>query len=239
MSLIHHRVLVIGGSSGMGHATARAAADAGAEVVITATSPERLTAALADLPAGCSGQVTNLREEASVAALLDQVGTLDHLVITAGDAVAPSPLSTTPLADLRALLEVRFWGAVAAVQHAAPRLSAGGSITLTSGTIGVRPTPGSAVAAAGASAIEGLTRGLAVELAPVRVNAVRPGVVRTPMWDGVAEEQREAMFTMLAGRTLTGSIGTPEQVAAAHLHLMENEFITGTVVALDGGALLV
>ncbi len=239
MSLTHHRVLVIGGSSGMGRATARAAVDAGAEVVITATSAERLAAALAELPAACAGHVADLREESSVAALLDRVGTLDHLVITAGDAVAPSPLTTTPLADLRALLEVRFWGAITAVQQAATQLSAGGSITLTSGTIGVRPMPGSAVAAAGASAIEGLTRGLAVELAPIRVNAVRPGVVRTPMWDGLPEEQREAMFTMLAGRTLTGSIGTAEQVAAAHLHLMENEFITGSVVTLDGGALLV
>jgi NAD(P)-dependent dehydrogenase (short-subunit alcohol dehydrogenase family) len=108
-------------------------------------------------------------------------------------------------------------------------------IVLTSGTIGVRPTPGSALAAAGAGAIEGLARGLAVELAPIRVNAVRPGAVRTPMWDGIPEPQRAALFTALAGRMLTDAIGEAQQIAATHLYLMENRFVTGTVLTIDGG----
>ena len=84
----------------------------------------------------------------------------------------------------------------------------------------------------------GLTRGLAVELAPIRVNAVRPGVIRTPMWDQIPEPQREALFTTLAGRTLTRTIGEPDQIAATHLFLMENRFVTGTVLTVDGGSVL-
>ncbi|WP_263731055.1 SDR family oxidoreductase [Cellulomonas sp. SG140] len=238
MSLTDHRVLVIGGSSGMGLATARAAAQAGAAVTITSTAAGHLDVALAALPDGCAGEVLDLRDEDALAHLFDHVGELHHLVITAGDAVRPSPLAGTPLHELRPLLDVRFWGAVAAVQHALPHLAAGASITLTSGTIAERPAPGSGVMAAGAAAIEGLTRGLAVELAPVRVNAVRPGVVRTPMWDAVPEQQRTAVFEALASRTLVGAVGTAEQIAAAHVYLMENDFVTGTVLTLDGGALL-
>jgi NAD(P)-dependent dehydrogenase (short-subunit alcohol dehydrogenase family) len=148
------------------------------------------------------------------------------------------PLKDLTLDEARQLFEVRFWGVVAAVKHAAPRIRPGGSIVLTSGMIGVRPTPGSALVASGVAAIEGLTRGLAVELAPIRVNAVRPGVIRTPMWDRVPEPQRETLFTALAERTLTKTIGAADQIAAAHLYLMENRFVTGTVLTVDGGSML-
>jgi len=238
MSLAAHRVVVIGGASGMGLATARQAASAGASVTITSTDPGRLSAALASLPDGVDGVVVDLREPATVATLVEHTGVIDHLVITAGDAVAPSPVRTTPVDALRGLFEVRFWGAVTAVQHAAAHLAPRGSITLTSGTIGVRPGPGSAVASAGAAAIEGLVRGLAVELAPVRVNGVRPGVVRTPMWDAIPGPQRDALFDTLAARTLTGAVGTAEQIAAGHLYLMDNDFVTGTILTVDGGALV-
>jgi NAD(P)-dependent dehydrogenase (short-subunit alcohol dehydrogenase family) len=94
------------------------------------------------------------------------------------------------------------------------------------------------VGASGAGAIEGLTRGLAVELAPIRVNAVRPGVIRTPRWNRIPEPQREALFTTLAERTLTKTVGEPGQIAATHLYLMENSFVTGTVLTVDGGSIL-
>ncbi len=124
------------------------------------------------------------------------------------------------------------------IKHAAPRIRPGGSIGLTTGTVGQRPVPGAALAAAGAGAAEGLVRGLAVELAPVRVNAVRAGAFRTPLWDGVPEPQREALLARLAQRTLTGTIGEPEQIAAAHIYLMHNQYVTGTVQTVDGGLLL-
>jgi NAD(P)-dependent dehydrogenase (short-subunit alcohol dehydrogenase family) len=243
VALTSQRVVIVGGSSGMGLATARAAAAAGAAVTIASSDRGRLDTALAGLPGGCDGAVVDTRSEADVAALFARAGDLDHLVYTAADALAADALGLRPLEDLpldeaRQLFEVRFWGAVAAVKHAAPRIRPGGSIVLTSGTIGVRPTPGAALAASGVAAIEGLTRGLAVELAPVRVNAVRPGVIRTPMWDRMPQPQREALFTALARRSLTNAIGEADQVAATHLYLMENRFVTGTVLTVDGGFIL-
>lgn len=238
MALTGHRVVVIGGSSGMGLATARAAARAGASVTIASSDKGRLDAALAELPDGCAGVVADTTDENAVAALFQQVGRLDHLVYTAGDAVAPHPVAELPLAEARRRLDVRFWGSVAAVKHAIPYLSPTGSISVTSGTVGVRPVPGFALGAAGVGAIEGLARGLAVELAPIRVNVVRAGAIRTPMWDRVPETQRATMFAALAKRTLTGAIGEAEQIAATHLYLMENEFVTGTVITVDGGSVL-
>ncbi len=238
MTLTNHHVLVIGGSSGMGLATARRAAEQNAAVTITSTNADRLSAALKQLPAGTEGAVVDLTDGDSIARLFGDIDQLDHLVITAGDPVGPMPVASTAIPQLRTLLEVRFWGAVAAVQHAVPLISEGGSITLTSGTIAVRPGYGGSIASAGAAAVEGLVRGLAAELAPIRVNAVRPGAVWTPMWDMVPEDQREAALQNMASRSLTGTLGTPDEIAAAHLFLMENGFITGTVLTIDGGALL-
>jgi NAD(P)-dependent dehydrogenase (short-subunit alcohol dehydrogenase family) len=238
MTLSGQRIVVIGGSSGMGLAAARAAAAAGASVTIASRDRERLRSALAELPEACDGAVVDTRDEADVAALFDRVGELDHLVYTAGDSVRPQPLADVPLDTARDLFEVRFWGAVAAVKHAAPRIRPGGSVVLTSGTVAVRPAPGTALAAGAAAATEGLTRGLAAELAPIRVNAVRAGAFRTPLWDVVPEQGREQLFAALADRTLTKSIGEADQAAAAHLYLMENSYVTGTVLTVDGGLLV-
>ncbi|PKV93818.1 NAD(P)-dependent dehydrogenase (short-subunit alcohol dehydrogenase family) [Amycolatopsis echigonensis] len=238
MSLVDQRVVVIGGSSGMGLATAWAAAAAGASVTIASSGKERLDAALAELPDTCEGFVTDVRDDANVAALFEHVGELDHLVYTAGDALDQRPLAELPLDVARSLFDVRFWGVVAAAKHAAPRIRPGGSIVLTSGIIGVRPTPGAALAASSVGAIEGLARGLAVDLAPVRVNTVRPGPVHTPMWDGLPQPQLDAMVAAFTERTLTKAIGEADQVAATNLYLMENRFVTGAVITVDGGFVL-
>jgi NAD(P)-dependent dehydrogenase (short-subunit alcohol dehydrogenase family) len=238
MTLDGDKIVVIGGSSGMGLATARAAALDGAEVTIASSRQERVDAALSELPDGCAGAALDVRNETQVAGFFEHVGELDHLAFTAGDAFTPRPLADLSLNDAHATLDVRFWGAVTVIKHAAPRIRPGGSIALTTGTVGQRPVPGAALAGAGAGALEGLVRGLAVELAPVRVNAVRAGAVRTPLWDGVPEAQRESLFARLAQGTLTGTIGEPEQIAAAHLYLMHNQYVTGTVQTVDGGLLL-
>jgi NAD(P)-dependent dehydrogenase (short-subunit alcohol dehydrogenase family) len=235
VNLANQQIVIIGGSSGMGLATARAAAAAGAAVTIASSDQGRLDTALAGLPDRCDGYVADTRREADVAALFAKVGELDHLVYTANGAPGQRPLRDLSLEEARQAFEVSFWGAVAAVKHAAPHIRPNGSVVLTSGTIGVRPTPGSTIAASSAGALESLMRGLAVELAPVRVNAVRPGVIRTPMWDQIPPPQREALFTTLAERTLTKTIGETDDIAATHLYLMENRFVTGTVLTIDGG----
>src|SRR6201996_4296887 len=134
MDLEGKHVAIIGGSSGMGLATAAGAAAAGAKVTIGSSDQSRLDAAPAPLPGGCGGGVNDARREASVAQAFARIGELDHLVYTAGDSVVPRPLGEVPLDEARRLFDVRFWGAVTAVKHAGPRIRAGGSIVLTSGT---------------------------------------------------------------------------------------------------------
>lgn len=238
MDMDGQHVVIVGGSSGMGLATAKAAAAAGARVTIASSRRDRLDAALAELPDRAAGAVLDVRNEAQVAAALDQAAEFDHLIFTAGDSFTPHPLAELEMADARAILDVRFWGAVTVIKHALPRLRPNGSIALTTGTVGQRPMPGAALAAAGAGAAEALVRGLAVELAPVRVNAVRAGAFRTPMWDRVPEPQRDAVFARLAQGTLVGAVGEPEQIALSHLYLMRNDYVTGTVLGVDGGSLL-
>ncbi len=238
MRLNGQRILIVGGSSGMGLATAKTAAREGARVTIASSRQDRIDAALRELPDGCAGIAVDVRDETQVATALERVGDLDHLVFTAGDSFTPRRLAELDLASAQAMLAVRFWGAVTVIKHSIARLHPTGSITLTTGTVGQRPIAGAALAAAGAGAAEALVKGLAVELAPVRVNAVRAGAIRTPMWDRVPQPQRDAIFSRLAQNTLVGSVGEPEQIAMAHLYLMRNGYVTGTVLDVDGGSLL-
>ena len=120
MALDGQKIVVIGGSSGMGLATARAAALDGAEVTIASSRQERVDAALGELPDGCVGRALDVRDETQVAALFERVGEFDHLAFTAGDAFMPRPLADLSLSDAQAILDVRFWGAVAVIKHAAP-----------------------------------------------------------------------------------------------------------------------
>jgi NAD(P)-dependent dehydrogenase (short-subunit alcohol dehydrogenase family) len=241
MSLARQKILIIGGSSGIGLATARAAAVAGAAVTIASRSPERLSAALAELPDGCAAEAVDSNDEDGMAALLERAGELDHLVYTAGGPLNPKsqgPLPGISLDEARDVFEARFWGAVAAVKHAAPRIRPGGSVTLTSGATAVRPTGRTTLADASAGAVETLAKGFAIELAPVRVNAVRPGIILTPRLTSIPEPQQESLFKAFAARTLVKKIGQPEEVAEAILFLMGNDFVTGSVLTVDGGLLL-
>ncbi|MFF7993749.1 SDR family oxidoreductase [Kitasatospora xanthocidica] len=238
MSLTDQRVVVLGGTSGLGLATADLVARRGARVTVASSRADSAERALATLPAGTTAEVVDLTDGDLVAALFDRLGPVDHLVFTAGE-----PLALTPLADLdldaaRRLFTLRYFGALDAVRAAAPRLRPGGSVTLTSGTAGLRPGPGWSVAASICGAVEALVRALAVELAPIRVNAVRAGVIRTPLWSGLPDADREQLYAATAAGLPLGRIGEPEDAAEAYAYLMEQRFATGTVVTVDGGTLL-
>lgn len=234
MGLENKRVVVIGGTSGIGVATARAAAEDGATVVVASSTRDRVTWALSTLPAGCEGRVLDVGDEAGVIEFFDDIGDFDHLVHTAGR--GPALEGSRSVADH---LAARLAALQFVVEHSIRHIAATGSITLTSGQLSTRPQKGMATASAVASAIEGLTRALAVQFAPVRVNAVAPGIIRTAMWDVVPPDQRETLFADMGTRLLTGCVGEPEDVAEAHLFLMRSNFVTGTIVAVDGGNQLV
>jgi NAD(P)-dependent dehydrogenase (short-subunit alcohol dehydrogenase family) len=235
MNFNDQHIVLLGGTSGLGLATARAAADAGARVTVVSSREARVDAALAQLPESADGRVADLADEGAVRDLFVAVGPFDHLVYTAGEALQLGALADTTLDAARAALGLRVWGAYAAVRHAAPLIRAGGSITLTGGTAAVRPQAGWSVGALICGAMEALTRALAVEHAPVRVNLVRPGVIRTELWSSLPEADREAIYAQVAAALPAGRVGEAEDVAAAFLYLMDNRFATASIVTVDGG----
>ena len=239
MTLKDKRIVVLGGTSGLGFATAEAAAREGAQVIIASGTQQRIERALAALPTGTDGHVVDLTNEEQVSGLFARIGAFDHLVYTAGDSLLLSELAATSLADARRAFEVRFWGALTAVKYGSPHIRPGGSIVLTTGIASARPPKGWVVPASILGSMEAMTRALAVELAPIRVNIVSPGVVRTAMWDQLSEEAREGLYRDVGGKLLVERVGEASEVAETYLYLMRQTFSTGQVVVVDGGGVLV
>lgn len=237
MSLEDKRVVIIGGTSGIGLAVARGALAEGAGVVV-GSSRERKVGGVKDTLPGVEASVVDVKDEASVAAFFERIGPFDHLVFTAGDwdrTFGGGPLATLDLQAAATMFAVRFWGAVAAAKHAHKHLRPGGSITLTDGMIAHSARKGAAIAGAMAGAIEHLTRALAVELAPIRVNAVCPGLVKTDIWSGIPPEQREETWARMTKRLPISRIAEPDEVAEAYLYLMRAGYTSAQVLRVDGG----
>jgi NAD(P)-dependent dehydrogenase (short-subunit alcohol dehydrogenase family) len=239
MSLKDKRVVVAGGSSGIGFATALAAANQGAEVIIASRNAERVAAALAKLPSSAQGQAVDFTDEAQIKSWFEKIGPFDHLVYTAGEALQLGALAETDVETARQAFEVRYWGAFKTVKHGHALIRKGGSIVLTTGIASLRPNKGWTVPSSTLGAMESLTRALAVELAPLRVNTVSPGIVRTPLWDNMSESDREAMYSHFAAALPTGYIGEAEDIAETYLYLMQERFSTGQIIVVDGGGVLV
>jgi NAD(P)-dependent dehydrogenase (short-subunit alcohol dehydrogenase family) len=238
-SLRGKRVVLLGGTSGFGLATASAAAAEGAEIIVVSSRQQRVDEALTGLPAGSKGYAADLTDEQQIAGLFNQIGEFDHLVFTAGESLQLKELDTIKLDEAKQFFNLRYWGALMAAKYGSPFIRKGGSITLTNGTIGLRPWKGWAVAASITGAIEALTRALAVELAPIRINAVCAGMARTELWNNVADAEREAMFDDYGRKLLTGRIGEATDIAETFLYLMKGNFTTGQVIVVDGGGVLV
>jgi NAD(P)-dependent dehydrogenase (short-subunit alcohol dehydrogenase family) len=215
------KVVVIGGSSGIGAATAESARTRGWDVVVASrrTDPS-----------------LDVTDEHAVGEFFERVGPLDHLVYTPA-ARASGLLAEIDLDAARRAVDTKLWGAIYAARHAAPRISHEGSMTFVSGAAAWRPQAGWTITAATNAAIAALARALAVELGPVRVNAIAPGIVDTPTWDALPADARDALFERTAAALPVGRIGTPQDLADAILFLIENRFVTGTVLHVDGGLL--
>jgi NAD(P)-dependent dehydrogenase (short-subunit alcohol dehydrogenase family) len=239
MDINGQRVVVIGGTSGIGLATAQAAAERGAQVVVVSGREESVQRALRELPPGTAGHAVDVRDLSALETVFDHIGDFDHLAYTSGEPLTLSPIADLDLAAARRFFEIRYFGALAAVHAAAPRLAPTGSITLTGGSASPRPQAGWAVPASICGAMEALTRELALELAPVRVNLVRPGVVESPLWSAIPEADRDALYQATAKSTPVGHTGRVEEIARAYVYCMEQTYATGAIVAVDGGAVLV
>jgi NAD(P)-dependent dehydrogenase (short-subunit alcohol dehydrogenase family) len=226
-TLRDQRVVVIGGSSGIGLAVAEGALAEGARVVVASSRAETVEAAVERLGEGAAGAVVDTRDEASISGFFEETGTFDHLAYTAGDwgrALGGQSVAQMDFDSARDGMAVRFWGALMAIKHAQGRISRTGSVTLTDGVLST----------AFGGAIEHLARGLAVDLAPLRVNAVCPGLVMS----GATKGMPEAMVKGFTARCLIPRAADPAEVAQAYLYLMRGAYTTGQVLIVDGGLML-
>ena len=239
MALDGQRIVVLGGSSGIGLATAQAAVREGANVVIASSRKARIDEALATLPTGTEGHVLDLADGDATQALFARLGSFDHLVFTAGETLQLGSLSDTDMDAARRFFTLRYWGAYYAAKYGSSNIRKGGSIVFTSGIAGQRPQAGWSVGASICAAMEGLTRALAVELAPIRVNIVSPGIVQTSLWSNMAEADRAALYQQMAEKLPVGHVGDVAEIAQAYLYLMRQTYSTGQVLVVDGGAVLV
>ncbi|ANH69811.1 SDR family oxidoreductase [Mitsuaria sp. 7] len=213
--------VVFGGTSGIG----RAVADA------LRTRPGRVIVA---------GRSTGLdvADPAAVEAFLAEIGPVDHIVVTAGSQAPGGPVASMDLAAAKAAFDVKFWGAIAVARAAAGRLRPGGTLTFTSGFLARRATPGTVVKTAMNAAIEASAKVLARELAPLRVNVVSPGLTDTEAHAGLPAAARDAMLAKAAATLPAGRAGRPQDLAAGYLFVIDNPFVTGAVIDIDGGALI-
>jgi NAD(P)-dependent dehydrogenase (short-subunit alcohol dehydrogenase family) len=233
------RVVIVGGSSGIGLAVAKEAALQGADVVIVSSKAERIQEAIQSIGRDVRGEAVDVSDEKAVESFFTNIGAFDHLVFTAGDSLQLHELANTDLKQARRAFELRYWSALATVKYGSPQIRKGGSIVLTTGVAGQRPHSGWVIAASVCGTIEALTRALAIELAPIRVNAVSPGVVRTSLWQNMSSAEREQLFESVGKRLPVGRVGEAHDIAQAYLFLMQEGFSTGQTVVVDGGTVLV
>lgn len=226
-------VVVIGGSSGMGLATAKLADQAGAQVVIAGRDKDRLAAACDEIGGKVQAMSVDVADEDGVRDFFASLDAIDHLATFAGTH-AIGRIADTDTATLKGPVDSRFWGPIHMFKYAAPKMTAG-SITVCTGAGVGRPRPGAAIVSAAAGGSEVLARAMALELAPVRVNVIRPGIVDTPMLARMAGNRREEVMAEHAKRIPLGRVAQAEEIADAVLFLMTNEYVTGTTLTIDGG----
>jgi NAD(P)-dependent dehydrogenase (short-subunit alcohol dehydrogenase family) len=233
MLLKDKKVVVVGGSSGIGLATAQLAKAQGADVTIASRSTDKVNTAAKQL--GVAGLIADVTNDDSIVNLFKICGPVDHVIVSAAQ-LKSGPFRTLSMEDARSTLEGKLWGAWRVARAA--EIKAGGSLTLVSGFLSIRPRPNSAIVSAANGALESLTRALALELAPMRVNCVSPGIIDTPIRAGMPEAARKDMLAKIASSLPVGRVGLSEDVATQILAFMANGFATGAVVYIDGGALV-
>lgn len=231
-------VLLIGGTSGIGLAAALQAQSAGAEVIVVGSDPGRSERAAAE-HSFAGWRAVDVTDPQSLEAALADISRVDHLVLLAGSFVVGKVLEAD-VGHLRRAFDERVWAAVATLRALGDRLAEDGSITFVSGALADRPNAyGTAVLAAAAAAMEALARGLALELAPRRVNTLSPGTIDTPLLGKALGEGRDDFVRSVEASLPTHRLGTPEEAGAAVLFLITNGFMNGATLNLDGASRLV
>ncbi|MEU6749809.1 SDR family oxidoreductase [Spirillospora sp. NPDC046719] len=242
MSILHgpaldgRRLVVVGAGSHTGRLLAGTVSAAGAELVLAGPDVRKLERAAGELPGPAEVIPVDLADERSIAALATAAGRFDHLVSTAA-MPANGPLAELDLADVRRAFAAKVIGPLLLAKHLAGQVAEGGSFTFFSGVAAWRPAPGRTVMATTNGALAFLVQALAVEIAPVRVNAVSPGIVDTGSWDGLGAG-KDAFLRGVAERNPARRVGGPDDLIKAVLYAIDNPYVTGTVLHVDGGGRL-
>lgn len=238
MSLSGKTIVVVGGATGLGRATAELAAQDGAQVIIASRSAEKLAKAAAEMGHGVDDRPVDMTDEAGVKAWAADLPEIDYLVISASSA-AHGPFATAETGPLRAMFDAKFFGPYITAREVLPKIRAGGAIALFSGVLSRKPGENCAGLGAVNGAVEALTRAMALELGPnVRVNCISPGMVRTEAYSGMPDDQREAMYKSTGASLPVGRVGYPEEIGALTLGCLTNGYMTGQVIDVDGGHMI-
>jgi NAD(P)-dependent dehydrogenase (short-subunit alcohol dehydrogenase family) len=229
-------ILVVGRGSGIARAVTLLARSEGARIIVAGRDRAKLASSYDD--GGISSETLDITDDESIAALADRVGRVDHVVSTAS-ARARGKLADLQRENLLQSFDTKVIGPTMLAKHFAGQINPGGSFVLFSGVHAFKHNVGYLGVGITNGAVDFLTRWLAVELAPIRVNAISPGVIDTGAWDAMGEDGKREYFEQIAAHNPTGRIGTPDDVAAAVLFAMTNSFMTGMTLKVDGGEPLV
>jgi NAD(P)-dependent dehydrogenase (short-subunit alcohol dehydrogenase family) len=225
-------VLIIGRGSGIARAVTLLARSEGGQVIVAGRDRAKLANSYDD--PGISAEAIDITDDASIAALADRVGSVDHVVSTAS-ARARGNLADLQRQNLLQSFDTKVIGPTMLAKHFASQINPGGSFVLFSGVHAFKHNVGYLGVGITNGAVDFLTRWLAVELAPIRVNAISPGVIDTGAWDAMGDDGKRDYFARIAAHNPAGRIGTPDDVAAAVLFAMTNTFMTGMTLKIDGG----
>lgn len=236
IDLENRRIVIVGGGSGIAAALAAAAVAAGAEVVLAGRDPERLEKLSGTLGAAASTVRIDLADEQTIIDAAERVGAVDH-VVSLASAPANGPVGGLDRADVAAAFDAKVVGPLLLAKHFAPAMRPDGSFLFFSGVAAWRPAAGLAVMATTNGAVSFLAEALAVELAPVRVNALSPGIIDSGAWDRMGDD-KAAFFERTSAANPAGRVGTPDDVARATIGLLTSSFVTGTTLHVDGGGRL-
>jgi NAD(P)-dependent dehydrogenase (short-subunit alcohol dehydrogenase family) len=231
----HETLMVIGGTSGIGLATAHGAANAGADVIIVGRDKEKLGLAVAAVGAKSRGELVDAADRGALDALFARTARFDHLVLAASGGAGSGPLGALPGDDLKRGFDAKFWIHWDCLQAGLPFLSAQGSITLVTAASARMGNPNTSGLAAINGALGAMVLSLAHELGPIRVNAVSPGVIDTPWWLGRPEAMKRQVFGQIASTVPVRTVGRAEDMADAIIFLAGNRHVTGIILDVDGG----